>query len=128
MPVELQGNRTATAKEYGYVKKFYPWFLHMTPTDKMIAYLVQERKQAIVNRETWLVIQKEAGKEGNRELAKFCKEEAAEALKWYRAACLLIGWVGHTPLPGDCPTRDPYEWPPELWPYLTHLENMTTIQ
>jgi hypothetical protein len=72
----------------------------------------RRRKEALKHRELMLAFQKEAGKAGDRETAKFFKEEAAEAMKDYRGACLVLGHL-RTDL-GDCPFRYHTDWPLEL--------------
>lgn len=89
-------------------------------------YLEEQRKYWISHRDLMISFQKKAfndwpeDKEHGKKLAKFFKEEAAEAMKHYRSACLLLGQYGS--VLGDCTYRDTYEWSEELLPYLNRLE------
>lgn len=71
------------------------------------------RKAAQARRDEMLTFQKECGSRRDAEGAKFFKLEAADALKEYRAACLLLPLFMCEP-PKDCPYREEYEWPIEL--------------
>jgi hypothetical protein len=74
--------------------------------------LDQRRKEALQRREQMLSFQKSAGQAGDRDMARFFKDEAAEAMKDYRGACLVLGHL-RTDL-GDCPFRYHTDWPLEI--------------
>ena len=75
----------------------------------------QRRKDALQRREQMLAFQKAAGAAGDRDTARFFKEEAAEAMKDYRGACLVLGYL-RTDL-GDCPFRYHADWTLEIVDY-----------
>lgn len=79
------------------------------------------RKAAARRRDDMIALQKECGARQDREGARFFKEEAADALKEYRAVCLLLPWYTQE-AGGDAPLRDLYEIGPELFPYLERAE------
>lgn len=78
------------------------------------------RRSAIVRRDEWLALQKEFSAKRDVEAAKFCKAEATDALKEYRAACLVLGLLLCEP-PGDCPERQEWDWPVELASWLDRV-------
>jgi len=78
------------------------------------------RKAAVARRDEMLAFQKACGEARDREGAKFFKEEAADALKEYRAACLLLPLFMCEP-PGDCPYKEEYEWPIEIAPWIDRV-------
>lgn len=78
------------------------------------------RKGAVSRRDEMLAFQKMCGEARDREGAKFFKEEAADALKEYRAACLLLPLFMSDP-PGDCPYKEEYEWPVEIAPWIDRV-------
>jgi hypothetical protein len=92
--------------------------------DAAAEYLLTQRKCWLRQNEDMKAFQKLCAQSGDRDGARFFKDEAAYAMKFYRAACLLIPHVA-AEFPGDCVQRDPYDFPPELFPYLVHLENMS---
>lgn len=79
------------------------------------------RKEWAQHHEAMAACQKEAGQRlretGDRTTFEFFKAEAAEALKRYRAACLLLGCIAPG-MRGDCPSRPQKDWPEELFPAL----------
>ena len=77
----------------------------------------QRRKAAIAHRETMLGFQKEAGQMRLPEYARFFKGEANEALKEYRGACLVLGYLLCDP-PKDSLPKNPEDWPFEILPYV----------
>lgn len=91
--------------------------------DKVAEEILLQRKLWQKHRDDMLCYQKEYGKKQDKEAAKFFKEEAAWAMKHYRAACLLVPYVCANP-PGDCQYRDLYEIGEELHPFLLYLENL----
>jgi hypothetical protein len=78
------------------------------------------RRAAIVRRDEWLAMQKEFGAARDADGARFCKGEATDALKEYRAACLMLGFLVVDP-PGDSPYRPEWEWPVELAPWIDRV-------
>lgn len=74
------------------------------------------RRECSTQREAMIGFQKEAGKHGDQDAAKFFKEEAADNLKSYRGACLVQAWLEADP-PGDCVVKRVSDWPPEILPY-----------
>lgn len=117
MPVILTSSRTDKGTTMKYHMSFF-----VPLNDKVADYLMLWRKHTIEEREYWLNLQKEAAKEKDFPLAKYCSEQSKEWLKCYRAVCLLIPYYCATPLPGDCPERNTYDFPPELFPYLEEIE------
>lgn len=63
--------------------------------------------------------QKSCGRQ-EAEIARYFRECAKEAMKSYRAACLLLGYFMADP-PGDCHHRPTTLWPEELSPYLDQV-------
>lgn len=94
-----------------------------TPTEENAKYLLKERKEYQQLHESLISEQK---KTKDREHAKFLKEEAREALKMYRAACLLIPWYTND-YPGDCKVSELRNAPKELLPYMCRLEAFASI-
>jgi hypothetical protein len=78
----------------------------------------QARKAAAARRDDMLSCQKEFGKD--REFAKFFKNEASDALKEYRAACLILGLVACEP-PGDSHYVELKNWPIDLAPWINRV-------
>lgn len=78
------------------------------------------RREKAADRDHFLALQKEAGAARDRDMARFWKEEAADALKEYRALCLVIPYYVAQP-PGDCPYRPEWEWPTELAPWIDRV-------
>lgn len=89
----------------GYVRQLF----YFCADDETID---RRRKEALQRREQTLALQKTAGKAGDRETAKFFKDEASDAMKDYRGACLVLGYL-RTDL-GDCPFRYHTDWPLEI--------------
>lgn len=88
--------------------------------------LLKIRREAIAQREEMLSYQKQCGKSGDREGARFFKEEAADWMKYYRAACLLIPY--HTSdHPGDCKYMREWDWPPDLFDHLDRVMSLASI-
>lgn len=93
------------------------------PDGESSADLVNDmRKAAVVRRDEMLAFQKACGASKDVEGAKFFKGEAADALKEYRAACLILPWL-MAEAPKDCPVRESYEWPVELAPWCDRIIN-----
>lgn len=129
MPVRWAPPRSPYAKEGSLKFDTVSGFLtDRNDLSEPSKYLLEKRKEAIAEREYWIALQKEAAKDKDFDLAKFCKGEASEWMKWYRAACWLIPHVCDYPYPGDCPYRDFYEAPEELFPQLCMLENIASIK
>lgn len=78
------------------------------------------RKNANQHREEMLTYQKACGKRGDRDGAKFFKGEASEAMKTYRAACLLIPHFS-SEYSGDCKLMDAWDWPPDLFDHIDRV-------
>lgn len=97
-------------------KYVLPHFFDLCPEK-----LETARVSATRHRDEMVAAQKQCGAEKDREGAKFFKEEAADAMKMYRAACLLLPWYTQD-VGGDCPLRDLYEIGPELFWNLCFVE------
>lgn len=83
------------------------------------------RKLAQRFREEMLGFQKLCEKNRDIPLARFFRDQASEAMKHYRAACLVIpNFVSHPP--GDCAIG--VQLPKELAPYLDDVLNWADIQ
>lgn len=67
-----------------------------------VEWAIEQKKNYSRNREELLKVQKESGKE-NREIAKFCGQEASHQMKMYRGFCWAISIIASVP-PGDCKT------------------------
>jgi hypothetical protein len=80
------------------------------------------RKDCIEERENWLTAQKIAGTAGDREMAKFCKEQWKYAEQTVKACGLILGWMADGELPGDCVRREFKDWPKELVPALNEVQ------
>lgn len=78
------------------------------------------RRAAVARRDEYVAMQKEFGAATDRDSARWAKDEATDALKEYRAACLILGWVVSDP-PGDSKLRPQWEWPVELAPWLDRV-------
>jgi len=76
-----------------------------------VAAVDRMRRESAAHRDQMLAFQKQLS--SDHEAARFFKQEARSALKLYRAACLLLGWIATEP-PGDCPFVKPKDWPIEL--------------
>lgn len=83
-------------------------------------YVDAKRKAALQHRDEMLAFQKAAAKAGDRDAARFFKEEASDAMRQYRGACLVLGHLLCDP-PGDSPFRRTDEWPLEIVPYAGTL-------
>lgn len=115
MPTDWVAKRNG---EKGGIEKYHlPYWLTLDPEK-----INTTRTRYAALRDDLIGYQKECGKRGDREGARFFKEEAAHALKTYRAACLMLGQYGSKPLPGDSPTRDTWDWPQELFPHIVFVE------
>lgn len=93
----------------------------------MLEALQSLRKRFARERDEMIGLQKECGARGDRDGARFFKEEASDRLKLYRAACLIIPYFDVAPS-GDCPVRDMWGWPPELFPALNMIEALATCE
>lgn len=82
--------------------------------------LDQIRREAQRRREEMIELQKWCGKAGDRDGARFFREEAADAMKEYRAACLHLSKWACDP-PGDCREPEEWNWPAELAPWLSRV-------
>ena len=89
----------------------------MLVADDVVDVIDGVRRRAIQRRDEMLAMQKEFGAAGRRDDAKWAKTEATDALKEYRAACLIMPLFCCEP-PKDCPYREEWEWPVELAPWL----------
>ena len=87
--------------------------------DGMGEILNELRLAAISRQEEMLEFQKLCAKDKDIEGAKFFKEEAADARKEYRAACLILPHYGLSR--GDCPYIEQHLWPVELAPWLDRV-------
>src|SRR5580704_15575170 len=99
MPVSQQESRSAYSKDGSLKFHFHlgrSGFSFLGGRSDLTGpgeYLLNQRKEAISEREVWLTRQKEATVEKDFALAKFCKEKANYYQKRYRAACWLIPHV-----------------------------------
>lgn len=80
----------------------------------------EQRRAAISRRDHYVAIQKEFGSAQDRDTARWAKDEAGDALKEYRACCLLLGHLLCDP-PGDSKFVPEWEWPVELAPWLDRV-------
>lgn len=88
--------------------------------------LLAIRKEQIALRDECLALQKKYGKD-DRELAKYYSNEAREALKVYRAVCMLIPyWVANPSK--DCPVVHRLDWPIELSEQFTYVLNEAQVR
>ena len=78
------------------------------------------RHGAILRRDEYIARQKEFGAMRDRESAKWAKDEATDALKEYRAACLILGNLLCDP-PGDSLWKPEWEWSLDLAPWLDRV-------
>lgn len=115
MPVLLMRGRGAI-DDPASRKYVLPRYLGLCPEK-----LENARVAATRLRDDMLAYQKQCSANKDREGARFFKEEAADAMKMYRAACLLLPFYAREPR-GDCPLRDLYEIGPEMFFHLTFLE------
>lgn len=124
MPVSYTHNRSIYADSDKPILKF-SFAMTVSPCigNGAAEVLLAQRKSWLRYIEEMKSFQKWCGSRGDREGARFFKEESAHAMKFYRSACLLIPHVAGE-FPGDCSYRDPYDFPPELFPFLVHLENL----
>jgi hypothetical protein len=76
------------------------------------------RKEAAARRDLMIAYQKEFSTD--REAARFFKMEATDALKEYRAACLMLGHLQCEP-PGDSKYVAMKDWPVELAPWINRV-------
>lgn len=95
--------------------------------DETLEALNEIRRTAALHREAMLGFQKECGARKDVNGAKFFKEEAAEALKEYRGACVCIGilrpgWLG------DCPEVESKAIPPEIVPYVYRVRALASLR
>lgn len=91
---------------YRYIIPYY-----LTPDPESLREI---RKSATLRQEAMLNLQKETRD-------KFFKEEAREALKWFRAADLLYKWVA-----GDKDARSPRTWPIDLVHYFDRTAELAS--
>lgn len=78
------------------------------------------RRDAVVRRDEFVLMQKEFASAGDRTSAKWAKDEASDALKEYRASCLVLGHLVCDP-PGDSRFKAEWEWPVELAPWIDRV-------
>lgn len=76
------------------------------------------RRRSIARRDEMIALQKEFGPD--RDAAKFFKGEATDALKEYRAACLVLGMLVSVP-PNDGAYQPEWNWPVELAPWIDRV-------
>lgn len=115
MPVRLQATRVD--KDDPLVLKYsLSAYFDLCPVQ-----LKAIRVAAIKRRDEMAALKVQFGKSGDRDTSRFFKEEEADALKEYRAVCLLLPWYTQD-IGGDCPVRDFYAVGPELFPYLCRVE------
>jgi hypothetical protein len=91
--------------------------MDVTPTECIVDILLQERKEAIRDRDDLLAMQKQLGQSGDRDGAKALKGLAQDQMRRYRAVCFHIPWFMSDP-PGDCRNIVP----PALWPLELEVE------
>lgn len=92
---------------------------------EVIEALHDIRREEQAHREAMLGFQKACAQD--RETSRYFKGEAADALKFYRAACLLLGWVDAA-APGDCPTKKPADWPLEVIPQVVLVAGFADVR
>ncbi len=80
----------------------------VTPTDDIPEYLRDWRKRLVVEREDFLRLQKQLGRD-NREAAKWYGTLAGDAMKMIRAVSLHLPWFGEP----DAKQENGRPW---LWP------------
>lgn len=90
--------------------------IHMGTGDGYADAVNQRRIAWARHRDEMLAFQKECGQRRDVDGAKFFKAEATEAMKRYRGACLVMGWVG---ISGDSPWLRFDDWPSEIIPFAT---------
>lgn len=78
------------------------------------------RRGAVLRRDEYVALQKELGSARDREGARWAKDEATDALKEYRSACLVLGMLICDP-PGDSLFKPEWEWPVELAPWIDRV-------
>lgn len=108
------------------VGKWYPdpseshwvWRYYAPHIEAAISYgrqadrmLRDERRARQQDREQFLEWAKASA---DRQDARLFGGSAKDQMRQYRAACLLLGWYGIDPLPGDCPASPPSTWPIEI--------------
>lgn len=71
------------------------------------------RRAWIAHRDAMLVLQKACGSRGDKDGARFFKEEASEAMKTYRGCCAVLGAM-FPDRRGDCPLVWPDDVAPEI--------------
>ena len=113
MPVFLTQNHD------GQVVKRYQWPAeYVTPHDEIYGFLIDLRRAATRDREMFLSYQK-AHVATDRELARFFKGAANDALGLVRAVTLALPWLGR-PDAGQITMR-PLMWPVDLAPQLDEI-------
>mgnify|MGYP000523576400 FL=1 len=78
------------------------------------------RRAAVSRRDEFVSMQKDFGLARDRESARWAKDEATDALKEYRASCLVLGHLLCEP-PGDSQFKPEWEWPVELAPWIDRV-------
>src|SRR3990167_7407653 len=119
MPTHLIRSRTEDHKS---VEKWY--FPRMFDVDPIKVEAI--RKEYLKHRDEMLIFQKECAARGDRDGAKFFKDESREALKMYRASCLILPYYtsDHS---SDCKLTDTYKFPPELWRALEFVVHVAAL-
>lgn len=95
-------------------------------SDELLEDLDRQRKEWQAHREDMLAFQKVLGKSGDREGAKWFKDEAAEAMKRYRGVCTVIGHIDPE-WRGDCRWQTVEEVPEEILPYALYAHSIATL-
>lgn len=96
----------------------WPQFLGLDAEDGVLIDKIRRAKQR--DHEEFRALQKFCSSSGDRDGARFFREEAADALKEYRAACLVLPYTMAEP-PGDCPVVPEWDWPVELAPWIDRI-------
>lgn len=116
MRYETENDAREKVWRYGIRASFHSYVpcMSVTPTERITEVLLQERKDAIQERDELLAVQKQLGQANDRDGAKLIKQLSQEQMRRYRAVRLHIPWFVADP-PGDCrQVVLPALWPLDL--------------
>lgn len=102
---------------------FPDWY--PAPTAEAAQAIDEFRRASINRRDEMMAFQKQNSTD--REAARFFKDEARDALKDYRAACLVLPYYT-SDVPGDCPVVAVSKWPVELEHHIRRVFYLVALK
>ncbi len=109
--------------------QYYYYGMLPAPHDDAPALIRSIKKQAAQDMDEYSILQKDAAKVKDFEMAKYWSKCKAESQKWQKACTFVLPWYDGGELPGDSKkVVDIDDWPCELDEQLTSILNRLKLR